>query len=160
MTAIREMPDHARIWVYQSDRTFAPREKVFIEEQLAAFTGQWAAHGKQLLAAYSIERNQFIVLAVDESHHQASGCSIDSSVAVIRHIEQQTGVRLLDRSQVAFLDDDLVKVRPFNQLKAAVQNGEIREDTPVFNNAIQNAGEWKRQWVQPAAATWLSRYFS
>lgn len=159
MTAIQEMPDHAKIWVYQSNRAFSPEERSFIEDQLTAFTSQWAAHGKQLLATYGIEKNQFIVLAVDESQHQASGCSIDSSVAVIRHIEQQTGLSLLDRSQVAFLENDLVKIKPFNQLKAAVANGEIRKDTEVFNNAIQNAGEWKASWIQPAVETWLSRYF-
>lgn len=160
MRAIKEMPDDARIWVYQSVKPFAQEERDFIDQQLTAFTGQWAAHGQQLQATYSIERNQFVVLAVDESHHQASGCSIDASVAVIKHIEQETGLNLLDRSQVAFLDQDLVKIKPFNQLKEAVQKGEIQKDTCVFNNSIQNAGEWKSSWIQPAASTWLSRYFS
>lgn len=159
MTGIENMPDHSRIWIYQSNRSFTESEKTFIEKQLVVFTAQWAAHGKQLTATYSILHNQFIVLAVDESFHQASGCSIDSSVAVIRHLEQETGLSLLDRSQVAFLSDEEVQVKPFNQLKAAVENGEINQETPVFNNAIQNAGEWKTSWLQPASATWLSRYF-
>ncbi|MEQ9303133.1 MAG: hypothetical protein RJQ14_04390, partial [Marinoscillum sp.] len=101
---INNMPDHSRVWIYQSTRPFSDSEKTLISAQLDEFTKQWAAHGQQLTATYSIELDQFIVLAVDESHHQASGCSIDSSVRVIQVIEQQTGLTLLDRSKVAFLN--------------------------------------------------------
>lgn len=159
MSIIHEMPDHARIWVYQSKRTFTEQEKAFISEQLKQFTDQWAAHGRQLAATFSIERDQFIVLAVDESQHQASGCSIDASVHVIQHIEQQTGLSLLDKSDVAYMVGNEVNVRPFTQIKQAVADGEITADTVIFNNAIQNAGDWKQQWQQVASDSWLKRYF-
>lgn len=156
---INNMPDHSRVWIYQSTRPFSDSEKTLISAQLDEFTKQWAAHGQQLTATYSIELDQFIVLAVDESHHQASGCSIDSSVRVIQVIEQQTGLTLLDRSKVAFLNGGKIGVEPFNAMKQAVENGVITEDTIVFNNAIQNAGEWKTSWKQPAAQSWLKRFF-
>ncbi|REE00529.1 hypothetical protein [Marinoscillum furvescens] len=158
-TAIHEMPDHARVWVYQANQRFTADQKALINEQLSAFTGQWAAHGQQLVATFSIVHDQFIVLAVDESMHQASGCSIDASVNVIRQIEQQTGLSLLDRTQVAFLADGEVKTYAFNQLKQAVLSGEVKPDTQVFDNTLTNAGEWKTRWVQPAGDTWVSRYF-
>lgn len=160
MIAIDEMPDHARIWVYQADRPFSEEERVLIDRSFEAFTGQWAAHGNKLMATYGIQHNQFIVLAVDESYNQASGCSIDASVQVIRQIEQHTGLSLLDRTKVAFLEEGKVKIKPFNQLKAAVEAGEIRRETTVFNNTVQNASEWRTQWAVPAQASWLSRYFS
>jgi len=160
MSIINEMPDHSRIWVYQGNRTFSDQEKEFITSQLEQFTGQWAAHGRQLTATFSIEKDQFIVLAVDESQHQASGCSIDASVHVIQHIEQQTGLTLLDRSAVAYLTDDQVNVKPFTQIKQAVVDGEIKQDTIIFNNAVQNAAEWKQSWKQHAVDSWLKRYFA
>lgn len=158
-TAIHEMPDHALVWVYQANQRFTADQKEFISEQLNAFTGQWAAHGKQLVAQFSIVHDQFIVLAVDEAMHQASGCSIDASVNVIRHIEQQTGISLLDRTQVAFLTDSGVKTVAFNDLKKAVNSGEIAPETQLFDNTLTSAGEWKTRWVQPAKDTWMSRYF-
>lgn len=160
MTAIKEMPDHARIWVYQADRPFTTEEKQLIHKQFENFTRQWAAHGQKLQATFSIERDQFIVLAVDESYHQASGCSIDASVGVVRQIEQATGLSLLDRSQVAFLDNDRVRTKPFNQIKEAVQQGEIGSQTTIFNNAVQNTREWKEAWTLPAEKSWLKRYFA
>lgn len=160
MSSINDMPDHARIWVYQGNRPFSDQEKEVISTQLKQFTDQWAAHGRQLAATFSIEKDQFIVLAVDESQHQASGCSIDASVHVIQHIEQQTGLTLLDRSAVAYMVGDVVNVRPFTQIKQAVVDGEIKQDTVIFNNAVQNAAEWKQSWKQQAADSWLKRYFA
>ncbi len=160
MSSINDMPDHARIWVYQGNRPFSDQEKEVISTQLKQFTDQWAAHGRQLAATFSIEKDQFIVLAVDESQHQASGCSIDASVHVIQHIEQQTALTLLDRSAVAYMVDDEVNVRPFTQIKQAVVDGEIKQDTVIFNNAVQNAAEWKQSWKQQAADSWLKRYFA
>ncbi|MEQ8469543.1 MAG: hypothetical protein RIC35_00070 [Marinoscillum sp.] len=159
MSTINKMPDHARIWVYQSTRVFTPEEEAFISEQLTHFTNQWAAHGQQLAATFSIELDQFIVLAVDESMHQASGCSIDASVHVIKHIEQHTGLTLLDRSKVAYMDGEQVGVQPFNAMKKAIAEGIIKKDTIIFNNAIQNTGEWKSNWKQAASESWLKRFF-
>ena len=160
MSIINEMPDHSRIWVYQANRTFSPEEKQFISAQLRQFTDQWAAHGRQLAANFSIEKDQFIVLAVDETQHAASGCSIDASVHIIQHIEQETGLSLLDRTAVAFMNGETVNIRPFNQIKQAVVDGEIKEDTIIFNNTVQNAGDWKAQWQQPATESWVKRFFA
>ncbi len=160
MSTIHDMPDHSRLWVYQANRVFTAEEKQFISTQLQGFTDQWAAHGQRLAAVYSIEKEQFIILAVDESRHAASGCSIDASVHVIQRIEQETGLTLLDRSAVAFMANELVTVKPFSQIKQAVASGEIKEDTIIFNNAVQTAGDWKVLWLQPAAESWLKRYFA
>ncbi len=160
ITSIVEMPDQAKVWVYQANRPFSDSERILIEKNLEAFCGQWAAHGKQLTSTYSIEKNQFIILAVDESGHQASGCSIDSSVHFIQQIEQATGLSLLDKSQVAFETEEGIIIKPFNKLKEAVTTGEIKPDTIVFNNAIQNAAEWKSSWAIPANQSWLKRFFS
>lgn len=160
MTEVAAMPDHARIWIYQSTKPFSTEERAFIERNFDVFVSQWAAHGQKLQATYSIEKNQFIILAVDESYHGASGCSIDSSVAVVRGIEQATGLSLLDRTQVAYFKDGEVKLRAFNKIKEAVQTGEIAKETLVFNNSVQNAGDWKDKWTQPAGESWLSRYFA
>lgn len=160
MTSITTMPDHARVWVYQANRPFKEEERIFIEKNFEAFTAQWAAHGTKLQATFSIEKNQFIILAVDETMHQASGCSIDSSVHLVKQIEEATGLSLLDKSQVAFETNHEVKIKAFNQLKEAVSSGEIKPSTIVFNNAVQNAGEWKTNWAIPASQSWLKRYFA
>ncbi len=160
MNTISQMPDHARLWVYQSNRPFSESEKTIVGDYLQSFVSQWAAHGNPLAASFSIEHDQFIVLAVDESTHQASGCSIDASVGIIRNIEREFGVALLDRSQVAFKLEDEILIVPFNQVKVAIADGKIAPDTITFNNAVKSAEEWKANWKQPAKESWLKRHFN
>lgn len=159
-TTLDNMPENARLWVYQSDRPFTPEEEKEVDSAMASFVAQWAAHGQPLKAAYSIEYHQFIVLAVDESYNLASGCSIDASVGVIRQIQEKYNLNLLDRTKIAFLIDKKVALFPMNGLKQAVQAGELDENTPLFNNMVDNAGAWKSGWVIPAKSSWASRYFS
>jgi len=159
MTAIAQMPDQARLWVYQSSRSFTDQEKDSISTYLESFVKQWAAHGQELSATFSIEYDQFIILAVDEEMAGASGCSIDASVGAIRNIEQQFNVSLLDRTQVAFKQSDVIHTIGFNQVKQAIVAGKIASSTIIFNNSVSSAQEWKSNWEIPAEESWLKRHF-
>lgn len=157
---IDTMPDCARLWIYQGDRPFTTKEESEISALTRDFIDQWTAHGQKLKAAYSVEHHQFIVISVNELFNLASGCSIDSSVNLIRKIQEQFNINLLDRTKVAFWIDDQVKLQPLSRLKGAIAAGEIGEHTAVFNNLVQSVGDWKENWLVPARQTWLSRYFS
>lgn len=154
------MPDSARLWIYQADRPFTSEEEQEITTGLQSFINQWAAHGQKLMAAFTIKHHQFIILSVDESVAQASGCSIDASVHVIRQVEAQFGINLLDRSKVAFLINEEVVLKPFSTLKQEINAGVITQTTLVFNNVIERTGDWRKQWMLPAEKTWINRYFS
>lgn len=154
-----DLPEHARLWVYQSDRPFTKEEMVALEISLKNFIQSWAAHGNQLNAAFEILYDRFIILAVDERQAMASGCSIDSSVGLIRQIETQYQVNLLDKSQVAYLNNDTLEIIPFNKAKGAIGEGKIKKDTIIFNNAVASVGEWKNSWKRPAVDSWMSRFF-
>ncbi len=159
-SAVANLQDHSRLWVYQSNRSFDANEREEINSLLATFVSQWAAHGSQLSAAYDLPYDQFIVLAVDERQAMASGCSIDSSVNLIRQIEVKYGLTLLDRSLVAFLDKEALNIIPFNKSKANIENGLIKKDTIIFNNAVASVGEWKTNWKQQASDSWMARFFN
>ena len=84
---ILNLPDAARVWVYQSTRPFSEKETVVLKSQINGFVSEWTAHSQQLAAAGDVLMNQFIVLAVDEKQAGASGCSIDKSVHFLQSIE-------------------------------------------------------------------------
>ena len=96
-----ELKAESRVWVYQANRPFSAEETKTVMTLLRSFCEQWVAHGQPLKASFKIEKNQFVVMAVDEDFHNPSGCSIDSSVGVLRQIHAATGVDLLDRSRVS-----------------------------------------------------------
>jgi hypothetical protein len=159
LVPFEELPGTARVWIYQSNRPLSEQEVAQAESALAAFCQQWAAHGAPLKASFLVAHHQFIVLSVDESHHQASGCSIDSSVAAIRSIENNLGTSFFDRSQVAFFINGEVYMHPLPHVKSKIQQGEITPQTPVFNNLVASKQEWEEAWLAPSASSWLARYF-
>ena len=154
-----KLPDASSLWVYQSSRPFTSHEKTVIEAGLKQFLSQWAAHGQALLASYKIEYDQFIIIAVDESQVGASGCSIDASVGFMREIEKEFQLNLLDRSQVAVLNEGSIQTFPFNQIKQAIVSASIEPNTVVFNNSTASVGEWKSSWKQKAVDSWMGRFF-
>lgn len=159
LVPFEKLSESARVWVYPASRILNAEEISMIKEQGARFVEQWTAHGKDLLGSISVRESMFVILAVDESNAQASGCSIDKSVHFIQFLEKELGVSLSDRSLVQFLKDDNVEQVHFSALKQLVENGTINADTPVYSNMVQTKRELELKWIQPAAHTWLGKYF-
>ena len=148
----------SRIWIFQSNRPFSSEELKTADQKLRAFTEEWAAHGVPLKTSYKIEFNHFIILAADESHHIASGCSIDSSVRVMKDLEAALDVDLFDRNLVAFKADDGIALVSVQELKQKFRDGILKAESFTFNNLVGTKGEFDNAWIAPAATTWLRRY--
>ena len=148
----------SRVWIYQADRKFSRQDITIISEQLKLFTEEWAAHGNPLKASFEVRYDHFILLAADEDYNAASGCSIDSSVHVIKEIERRLNVSLFDRNKVAFKKDHGVELVAIHDLKRKFLEGAWNERTLVFNNVINTKGQLDNEWLAPAGSTWVKRY--
>ncbi|WP_018476445.1 hypothetical protein [Pontibacter roseus] len=154
-----QLPPHARLWIYQADRPLTKAEQSEIKPLLERFATEWSSHGTGLQASADLLHNQFLVLANNENATAASGCSIDSSVAFVRELEQRLGVSFFDRTRLAFLQDGEVKLVGMGELKEKVAAGEITENTLYFDTLVNKYGELQDAWPRPARNSWLSRYF-
>ena len=74
-----------RVIIYPASRPFTAKESKVIAEKLYDFLGDWAAHGKELSSSFKIEKNQFIIICVDEEKAVASGCSIDALGKIMKN---------------------------------------------------------------------------
>jgi len=147
----------SRVWIYQSNRLFTISEALEIEDMLKAFTGSWVSHGVPVKAAGYLFFGQFIILMADERATGVSGCSTDSSVRLIKDIEQCFGVNMFDRTTLAFVVKDKVELLPLSQLQYAFENGFINSDTLYFNNIVQTKEELENNWIVPIRNSWLIR---
>jgi len=148
-------PD-SRVWVYQASRLFFLSEALEIEELLNDFTANWQSHGAPVKGAGYLFFGQFIILMADESATGVSGCSTDSSVRLIKSIENKFGVNMFDRTTLAFVVKDKIQLLPMNQLQYALDNGFISADTLYFNNLVQNKEELENKWIVPVKDSWLA----
>lgn len=147
----------SRVWIYQSSRIFGLNEALEIEEMLKEFASQWKSHGTPVKGASYLFFGQFIVLMADETATGVSGCSTDSSVRLIKDIEQRFGVNMFDRTTLAFVVKDKIQLLPLSQLPYAFENGFINEDTLYFNNIVQTKQELESQWIVPVKESWLAK---
>jgi hypothetical protein len=152
-------PD-SRVWIYQSSRLFTMGETLEIEEQLQQFTASWKSHGAPVKGIGYLFFGQFIILMADEKATGVSGCSTDSSVRLIKDIEEKTGANMFDRTTLAFIVKDKVELLPMTQLQNAAENGFINGDTLYFNNLVQTKEELENNWIIPVNESWLTRRIS
>ncbi len=150
----------SRVWIYQSSRLFTLNEALAIEDLLNDFTAKWLSHGVPVKGAGYLFFGQFIILMADEKTTGVSGCSTDSSVRLIKDIEQRFGVNMFDRTTLAFVVKDKVQLLPLSQLQYAFDNRFISPDTLYFNNLVQTLDELKNKWILPIKESWLVRKIS
>jgi len=150
----------SRVWIYQSSRLFTISEALEIEKMLNDFTVQWKSHGTPVKGAGYLFFGQFIILMADEKATGISGCSTDSSVRLIKDIEEKFAANMFDRITLAFVVKDKVQLLPMSQLQYAVDNGFISGDTLYFNNLVQTKMEIEKEWIIPIKNSWLTRKVS
>jgi hypothetical protein len=149
-------PD-SRVWIYQSSRMFSLGEAIQIEDLLNHFISGWNSHGTPVKGFGTLFFGQFIILMADEKATGVSGCSTDSSVRLIKEIEQLYKVSMFDRQTLAFVRKDKIELLPLNQLQYAFDNGFLQAETIYINNLVQTKEELKQNWLIPVKESWLAK---
>lgn len=158
---IDEMPESARIWIYQTDRFLTEQEASALKESLVTFCEHWTAHKKDLKASAALFHRCLLVLAVDETQQEASGCSVDKSVNFLHAVEEELGVGFFDRYSVAWKNEEgELQLSNKEEFETLVRQEVIQAETPVFNNLIQTIGQLRTNWEIPFSKSWHSRLFS
>lgn len=157
MTSLKNMPDNARLWVYQSNKILSDAEVKNFETEGAKFIDGWAAHGASLKASFDVLHHLFVVIAVDEEQAMASGCSIDKSVHFVKGLEQNLSLNLMDRMQVAYRSGNEIKVCKLSEFEKLAAQGLVNETTIVFNNMVTSKSAFDKEWEVPLKQSWQSR---
>ena len=152
------LPSNARVWIYQSDRYLSTEEENYLYTELTQFCEQWNAHGQPLRTSFKIEHHFFVVLAVDENYNDASGCSIDGSVRILKSLQEKFGINFLDRSRVAFRLNNEIKSFSLPELKNLFSSGKLVATTSTFNNLVATKSDFEKEWLIPVEKSWLAKY--
>ena len=152
-----EFNENSRVWIYQSSRLFFMSEAFQLEDMLKEFVANWKSHGATVKGFANLFFGQFIVLMADETATGVSGCSTDSSVRLVKAIEEKFKVQLFDRQTLAFIIKDKIQMLPLVQLDYAVQNKFIEADTLYFNNIVLTKKDLIEKWIIPLKESWLAK---
>lgn len=153
-----ELPEDARVWVYQSNRPFKAEEIPVMEADLKDFITEWTVHGADLSASFTIKYNRFVVLGVDENFAATSGCSIDTSIRFIQQLQQKFEVDLLDKMNVTFRQGDYISYKELKDFRKMVKSRAVSPKTIVFNNLVNTKAEFEEFWEIPLEESWHRRF--
>ena len=154
----QSLPDHSRVWIYQSSRELSDKEVAHIQQLGQHFIDNWATHGKALKAAMEVFHKRFIVLFADEIAVKASGCSIDSSVHFFKELEGVFDIDLFDRMQVAYRDgsNQVIASLSMHDLMEKVSKGELPKGLKIFNNLVESKKDFEERWEVAIKDSWLA----
>ena len=152
-------PINSKIWIFSSNKPLNSNQTKIVSSRLNNFFKNWTSHGKKLKSDFMILYNYFIIVLVDENLFKPSGCSIDLLVKEIIKIEEKLNIELMDKLNVKYFQNEQIISVDVNTFKELIKKNIINHETLVFNNIVNNFGEFKSKSKIPAKDSWLNRYF-
>ena len=146
------LPDTSRFWIFTANQKLTQEQINILNAELSLFMQKWTAHKVDLNASFEIVENAILIIAVDESHAGASGCSIDAMTKEIKRITDDFEVDFLNRFSIVLKMEDNVL------LKSLIETQQVNAETFVSNAMVASFGELKSNLFLPIKETWLSRY--
>lgn len=156
-SSIVETNDY-RVLIYPASRAFTAKESKEITENLFDFLATWAAHGKPLSSSFKIERNQFIIITIDEEKEVASGCSIDELNQLLKKIDSKLDLGLFDRMKACYLENEVVKTMDLKKFREALKAGTISENIEVFDFSKSTYVNFLSDFLLPLKRSWAGIY--
>ncbi len=157
VTKADALPDSARVWIYQADTPFPASAVPDVRARIREFVASWISHNRALKAFGDLYHDRFVVLMVDESQADASGCSIDSSVRFLKMLGYDYGLDLFDRLKFSFLDGEEVRTVDRDTFEELYRSGQISDETPVFDTLVNTKGAFSRAFLKPLTQSWHAR---
>jgi hypothetical protein len=150
LTPYHIMPETSKVWVYQANRSFTQDEVWEISDILENFVDRWKSHQRDVKGYGSLYYRRFLVFMADEDATDVSGCSIDSSVKLVKELEQAYDLHFFDRMKICYkITSELIGSFPFNKLNEMIESGKLKDDTIVFNNLVSTKKEFETNWEVP-----------
>ena len=152
-TDIDSLSDDARIWIFGISPALDDAKRDRMLEKVDLFLRDWAAHNVPVTSAREILHDSFLLIAVDK-RSETSGCSIDRMFGLLRQLERDLAVSILDPNRVF--------VRHGDGHVSAMTRDEFRASadphTVVFDTLAERLGDVRGGgWERPAAQSWHAR---
>tara|TARA_B100000963_G_scaffold341991_1_gene342415 strand:+ start:93488 stop:93976 length:489 start_codon:yes stop_codon:yes gene_type:complete len=153
-----KMREDSRVWIFQSSSLIVSDKKRILIKDIEFFLSDWTSHGHKIESSYKIKYERFLIIALNDSHTNPSGCSIDKLINFIKYLENKNNLDFLDRLSVAFKIKNEIKCHMINQIPDLLKCGDINSETIVFNNLVKNKHEFLSFWETPMSESWHKKY--
>lgn len=152
-----DLPDNARIWVFGSDAAITGAVASSLLAEVDAYLDQWKAHGFPLRAAREWRDNRFLVIGIDPTAEQASGCSIDGLFRALQNMQKTMGTQIVGGGRVFYRDaSGATQSATREDFSSLSSSGAIGPRTPVFDTSVTRLDDWRLKFEKPLAESWAA----
>lgn len=124
----------SRVWVYGFDKELNEKAIQEVKTRLNNFLASWQHHGKSVKGGFSIAQNRFVIITTG---HSVSGCSIDSSVAVFKQINNDLGLNALNPNLIFYENERGVQAVERSAFQQLINDKKVDQETTVYNLMVE-----------------------
>ena len=146
-----------KIWIYTLSKELDETQRAHLLKNCEGFVGSWTAHDQPLTGSFELYKNRLLIMKVDESAYNASGCSIDKLQRFIQQQEKEFNVELLNRLLIALEVDNEILIVHSTKIKDLLSQSVIKESTFVYDTSVSSSLQMK-DWKKPLKNTWLNKF--
>jgi hypothetical protein len=146
-----ELPDNARVWVFGSDKPLTGAVADSLLAEVDQYLDQWKAHGFPLRAAREWREDRFLVIGIDPTVEQASGCSIDGLFRALQNLQKTIGAQMVGGGRVFYRDStgiQSVAREEFSSIAPSVES--------VFDTSVIRLDDWRARFEKPLSESWAA----
>lgn len=150
---MEQLDDHARTWLFGISPALNDEQSQKVLAHVDRFLDEWAAHGALVTSARALLLDSFLAIAVDE-RSETSGCSIDRLFGLLRELERDLGVSILEANRVF--------VRHADGSIEALSRADFRDrgdlHTIVFDTTAERLADIRSgHWIRKAEEAWPAK---
>jgi hypothetical protein len=161
LVPFKDLPPDARIWVFGADAPVTGAAADTLLAEVDHYLDQWKAHGFPLKAARDWRESRFLVVGIDPTEEQASGCSIDGLFRQLQQVQRSIGAQLVGGGRVFYRDaEGKTQVTSRDELRSLAHSGTITARTPVFDTSLTRLEDWKTGFERPLTESWAKELAS
>lgn len=149
--------DYARIWIFGFKEKLSEEDIKIVRDELDTFVVNWKSHKKPVIGDYEILYDRFVILVAESS---LSGCSIDSSVNVLRKLKNEHNLDAFNQDLVYYRDSNDISALSRDEFQKLVDEDKISLDTTVYNMTPTMLGVFRAgQWELSFSKSWHGQIF-
>ena len=157
--SFEHLSNNARVWVYVFKTELNPEQESIVKSKFDQFVSAWQCHGSELTGAYELIENKVLVLAVEEAN-SVSGCSIDSSVRVLKQLKEEHGIDALDQTLIHYRRGDDLETVNRSIFDTLCKAGDISDETKVIDPLLTSMADLRSGKLEKDfSQSWHARAF-
>ena len=123
----------SKIWLYISPVSIDSVTKKNISSLFKDFVDDWKSHGQTVNGQLKFIKDNLLVVGADYFPDGMCGRAVDAQVRFINQINEGFNLDLLNRINIAFVEQDSIVVHNFNNLDALIKKDSVNKSTIYCN---------------------------